>query len=60
MARSYTRVVDGHSSKLLILRPVRVLARDRPRVLARGRLRFFITWLIQPLVPLSLLYAALH
>ncbi len=28
MARSYTRIVDGHSSKLLILRPARVLARD--------------------------------
>jgi|HubBroStandDraft_6_1064221.scaffolds.fasta_scaffold62305_3 hypothetical protein len=28
MARSYTRIVDGHSSKLLILRPPRVLARD--------------------------------
>ncbi len=28
MARSYTRIVYGHTSKLLILRPARVLARD--------------------------------
>jgi len=30
MAGSYTRVVDGHISKLLILRAARVLARDNP------------------------------
>jgi hypothetical protein len=29
MARSYTGIVDGYGSKLLILRSVRVLARDR-------------------------------
>jgi hypothetical protein len=29
MAPSYTRVMDGHSSKLLILRPARVLTKDR-------------------------------
>jgi|HubBroStandDraft_4_1064222.scaffolds.fasta_scaffold99547_1 hypothetical protein len=32
LARSYTRIVDGHSSKLLILRPARVLARDKESV----------------------------
>ena len=29
MARSYTRIADGYCSKLLILRPVRVLANNR-------------------------------
>jgi hypothetical protein len=28
MARSYTRIVDGYGRKLLILRSVRVLARE--------------------------------
>ena len=31
MTRSYTRIMAGHCSKLLILRSVRVLARHKPR-----------------------------
>ncbi len=37
MARSYTRIADGYCSKLLILRPVRVLANNTARIWASRR-----------------------